>query len=379
MKLLISLVASAFLLVLLAFEGTKVTVHLNLDGDQSSIRTHSSTVGSVLAEAGIEVNEHDVVNYALNANIENNMKIEWRPAKKVFLSVNGKEEEVWTIEKTVNELIKTKNISVSEHDRIVPGLEQKITDNMAIAIDKAIPVTLTVAGKQENVWTTSTTVADFLRQQNIKLNKLDKVQPDLDKILTKDMAVNVVRVEKVTDVVEEPLEYATVTRKDPNLAAGSKKVIEPGQKGLVKKHYTVTLENGKEVSRELINTETVKESKDRIVAMGTKQLDVTVSRGKSEAAKEMYMVASAYTAYCNGCTGVTSTGINLRNNPSAKVVAVDPDVIPLGTKIWVEGYGYAIAGDTGSAIKGERIDLFIADSKAAKKFGKKKVRVKILE
>ena len=65
------------------------------------------------------------------------------------------------------------------------------------------------------------------------------------------------------------------------------------------------------------------------------------------------MTATAYTAYCNGCSGITTTGINLRANPNLKVIAVDPSVIPLGSKVWVEGYGYAVAGDTGGAIKGK--------------------------
>ena len=49
----------------------------------------------------------------------------------------------------------------------------------------------------------------------------------------------------------------------------------------------------------------------------------------------------------------------LKSNPDVKVIAVDPKVIPLGSKVWVEGYGYAVAGDTGGAIKGNKIDLFM--------------------
>ena len=70
------------------------------------------------------------------------------------------------------------------------------------------------------------------------------------------------------------------------------------------------------------------------------------------------MTATAYTASCNGCSGVTATGFNLRANPDAKVIAVDPSVIPLGSKVYVEGYGYAIAADTGGSVKGKRIDVF---------------------
>ena len=70
-----------------------------------------------------------------------------------------------------------------------------------------------------------------------------------------------------------------------------------------------------------------------------------------ESSKEMVVTATAYTAYCHGCSGTTAYGIDLRANPNRKVIAVDPRIIPLGTKVWVEGYGEAIAADTGGAIK----------------------------
>ncbi len=109
---------------------------------------------------------------------------------------------------------------------------------------------------------------------------------------------------------------------------------------------------------------------------------VTQSRDKgekkTEKSTEMSVTATAYTAHCNGCSGTTATGINLRKNPKQKVVAVDPKVIPLGSRVWVEGYGEAIAGDTGGAIKGNKIDVFIPTKKEATKWGVKKVKLKVL-
>lgn len=98
----------------------------------------------------------------------------------------------------------------------------------------------------------------------------------------------------------------------------------------------------------------------------------------TETGRELTMTATAYTAYCNGCSGTTKIGINLRANPNQKVIAVDPSVIPLGSRVWVEGYGEAIAGDTGGAIKGHKIDVFIPGLDSALSWGVKKVRVKIL-
>lgn len=99
----------------------------------------------------------------------------------------------------------------------------------------------------------------------------------------------------------------------------------------------------------------------------------------SATAKEMTVTATAYTAYCAGCSGTTATGIDLRSNPNQKVIAVDPNVIPLGSRVWVEGYGEAIAGDTGGAIKGNIIDLFMEHEKDALNWGRQTVTIKILE
>ena len=95
--------------------------------------------------------------------------------------------------------------------------------------------------------------------------------------------------------------------------------------------------------------------------------------------KEIIVEATAYTASCEGCSGITSTGINLKENPDAKVISVDPNVIPLGSKVYVEGYGEAIAGDTGGSIKGKRIDVFVPTKEEAIQFGVKQVKVKILD
>lgn len=104
----------------------------------------------------------------------------------------------------------------------------------------------------------------------------------------------------------------------------------------------------------------------------------TASRSLVSATSVMYVSATAYTAYCPGCSGTTATGIDLRANPDAKVVAVDPSIIPLGTKLYIEGYGYAVAGDTGGAIRGRHIDLFMPSREDALMWGRRTVKVTIL-
>ena len=90
------------------------------------------------------------------------------------------------------------------------------------------------------------------------------------------------------------------------------------------------------------------------------------------------VTATAYSADCEGGSGVTYTGIDLKENPDTKVIAVDPSVIPLGTEVYVEGYGHAIAADIGGAIKGNKIDVFIPNQDDAESWGVQTVDVTIM-
>lgn len=89
--------------------------------------------------------------------------------------------------------------------------------------------------------------------------------------------------------------------------------------------------------------------------------------------------ATAYTAHCEGCSGVTRTGVDLRENPEADVIAVDPDVIPLGARVEVRGHGEFLAADTGGAITGEKIDIFMPDIEDAQSFGRQSVEIRVID
>ena len=125
-------------------------------------------------------------------------------------------------------------------------------------------------------------------------------------------------------------------------------------------------------------TEDVKQDIKQEVKEDIKE-DVKQEVKEERAYKTIRVTSTAYTAYCRGCSGVTATGINLRKNPNMKVIAVDPRVIPLGSKVWVEGYGEAIAGDTGGAIKGNKIDVFLPTTAKAKNWGRRTVTIKVYQ
>lgn len=98
-----------------------------------------------------------------------------------------------------------------------------------------------------------------------------------------------------------------------------------------------------------------------------------------KAAQEIQVEATAYTPYDEGMSGITATGIDIRKDPNMKLIAVDPKVIPLGSKVWVDGYGEAIAGDTGGAIKGNRIDVLMPTKDQAFQWGRKTVTIRVLD
>ncbi|MDE3840523.1 hypothetical protein C0966_14475 [Bacillus methanolicus] len=360
------------------FETTKKTVAITLDGQERVIKTHAETIEDLFDELDISLRSEDYVFPTVSTKVKDNLKIVWKPAKQVKVVQGQEQKTVWTTAETVKDLLLEQKIIINEHDVVQPKPEEAIKNKMQIAIQKAFPLTLVDGGKKQQVWSTSTTVADFLSQQGITLKDLDRVEPKLHEKVKENAVVNVIRVEKVTDVVEEPINFAVVTKKDGNLTKGTEKVIKEGEQGLLTKKYEVVLENGKEVSRTLISEQKVKEKQDKIVAVGTKVISQQVSRGSTENGREFYVSSTAYTASCNGCSGITSSGINLKANPNVKVIAVDPRVIPLGTKVYVEGYGYAVAADTGGAIKGYKIDVFFPSNSQAYRWGNRKVKIKIL-
>ncbi|MGY0431201.1 ubiquitin-like domain-containing protein [Bacillus rugosus] len=375
-----------------AHELTKQSVSVSINGKKKHIRTHAKTVGDLLDTLDIKTRDEDKITPAKQTKITADMDVVYEAAKPVKLTINGEEKTLWSTAKTVGALLDEQNVDVKEQDQIDPAIDTDISKDMKINIEPAFQVTVNDAGKQKKIWTTSTTVADFLKQHKMNIKDEDKIKPALDVKLTKGKAdVTITRIEKVTDVVEEKIAFDVKKQEDASLEKGKEKVVQKGKEGKLNKHFEVVKENGKEVSRELVKEETAEQSKDKVIAVGTKQSSpkiekvsasgdskTVVSRSNESTGKVMTVSSTAYTASCSGCSGHTATGVNLKNNPNAKVIAVDPNVIPLGSKVHVEGYGYAIAADTGSAIKGNKIDVFFPEKSSAYRWGNKTVKIKIL-
>ncbi|HSP23280.1 MAG TPA: 3D domain-containing protein [Planococcus sp. (in: firmicutes)] len=151
----------------------------------------------------------------------------------------------------------------------------------------------------------------------------------------------------------------------------SSDLIFPGQ--------DFTLEAGQEAAPKQASAPAAAPAKAPVQASAPAAAKAAPAPATQQAGKEMTVSATAYTAYCAGCSGTTATGQDLRSNPNQKVIAVDPTVIPLGSKVWVEGYGTAIAGDVGGAIKGNKIDVFLPSQSAALEWGRKNITIKVLD
>lgn len=135
------------------------------------------------------------------------------------------------------------------------------------------------------------------------------------------------------------------------------------------------------LSKKVENYESLIQAKDKKIKkleQQKKEVSVVPSRGETTSYKEFYVEATGYIAMCReGCTGVTATGYNLKAHPNAKVIAVDPKVIPLGSKVYVEGYGYATALDVGGGIDDYEVDLHFPTETAANNWGRRTVKIKV--
>lgn len=376
---MLSLILFVTVISFILYQGTKTTVVVSANGEQQDVATHAKTVEEVLLSQNITISEHDKVSPSLDTEITNGMEISWEQAEEIFISVDGNQSSIWTTEKLVKNILEEANIEVTEQDEISIGLDTEVGADNKIDIQKAFQLTLVDGLEERQVWSTSTTVANFLKQQGIKLGELDRVEKSMEDVITPGDRVAVVRVEKVTDVVEESIDFAVEKKHDSSILKGKEQVVTQGKKGTVERTYEVVKENGKIVTKTLQSEKVISKPTTQVVAVGTKVVTATASRNNTAAGgKEFYVTATAYTPNCNGCSGITATGINIKSNPNMKLIAVDPKVIPLGSKVWVEGYGYAIAADTGGAIKGNKIDILVSSKSAAKNWGRKKVRIKVL-
>lgn len=294
----------------------------------------------------------------------------------VELNINGKTKTVFTYEKTVGDFLKKEGIVLKNKDLVSPSLDKEIDKDMKIVISSPKSYHIKDGDKTLIAEASGYTVADVLDKLDIKLNKLDRVSLPLDEIAKEGMEIKIDRVvvENLENKIEIPFE--TESRENKDMFEGEKKVITKGEVGQKTESLKNTYVNGLLETTEVLKSEITKDPVKEVVEVGTKK--GTVAPNGKNAKRVIVMQATAYDP-----TAGSKTAMGTRARVGA--VAVDPKVIPLGSKLYIESmdgfasYGYATAEDTGGAIKGNRIDLFYNSNAEANRFGRRNVKVYVLD
>lgn len=294
----------------------------------------------------------------------------------VELNINGKTKTVFTYEKTVGDFLEKEGIILKNKDLVSPSVDEEIKEDMKVVITSPKSYHIKDGNKTLIAEANGYTVADVLENLNIKLNKLDRVSLPLDEIAKEGMTIKIDRVvvENVENKIEIPFEIES--RENAEMFEGDKNVIAKGEVGQKVESLKNTYVNGVLETTEVVKSEITKDPVKEVVEVGTKK--GTVAPNGKNAKRVIVMQATAYDP-----TAGSKTAMGTRARVGA--VAVDPRVIPLGSKLYIESmdgfasYGYATAEDTGGAIKGNRIDLFYNSNAEANRFGRRNVRVYVLD
>lgn len=301
--------------------------------------------------------------------------------KTITVIVDGKQSTITTYRNTVAQALKTNDILLGPRDKISPSLDSKLIDDQSIVIKRAVNVNIRVDGKDIPVLSSENNIATLLSAEGITLGDNDRVEPDNSTKLSEGMDIKVVRVNYKTISEIVPIPFKEVVKVNKSLANTKRQISQEGKNGEKEVSTKITYEDGVEVSREVVKENITKNPQDKIIIQGTYPL-MPVSRGGSimSYSRVFEARATAYWAINGVGKTYTASGRKAVWNPDGySTIAVDPKVIPYGTKLFVQGYGFAIAADTGTAIKGNKIDVYFNTYRQACDWGAKYVKVYILK
>lgn len=276
---------------------------------------------------------------------------------------------------------------------------EKDGNSIDITVDRAFTVTVTVGDESKSVLTQDCTVAEVINLAGIELSEHDLVSPAVDTLLTDTAYVDIVDIEYTTKRTEESIPYSTKTVKSSKLLSGTQKVTG-GTNGVKVLTYKSKVVNGVVTETECIAEDVIKEPVDKVITVGTGK--ITSTTGISNADKWIseltpkneilldkngvplnYKKKLTGTATAYHGDSSTSTGVK----PKPGYIAVNPEVIPYGTKMYIRStdgkyiYGYAIAADTGGACRQNKIiaDLYFPTVSSMNAFGRRNIEIYILE
>ena len=308
---------------------------------------------------------------------------------EITLDLDGKVTEVVSYSKTVKDFIESKEIDVKEGAYISVPLDTKIKEDIKLTIKNPKNYTINEAGVMIDIKSVHSKTKDILKDAGVSLGELDYTLPDLDKEIGPNTTIEIYKVKEVVEIEDIEIPYEEQVSMSKDIDRGVINVIQEGKNGIRRSETKNKYVNGVLESSVIVKDEVISEPVNKLVEKGTKELVVTTSRGDTRYRRKVAMTATAYdlsyesTGKSPGHKhyGLTASGTHVRPG----VVAVDPKVIPLGTKLYIESldgtkdYGFAVAEDTGGAIKGNKIDLFFNTKAECYSFGRRKVNVYVLD
>ncbi|MGI6721428.1 MAG: 3D domain-containing protein [Anaerovoracaceae bacterium] len=235
-----------------------------------------------------------------------------------------------------------------------------------------IKVKITAYGLSRWVSCGRMSVRDIMTAEEVPVGVYDRTEPALDEVAADGQEIRLYHITTRKIAVREKSRIPKKTVKDRTMLRGEKRILRQGQNGLDYVKYDQILADGHEVDRVELDRRVLEKPVAQVTAVGTmyRGLDYKGTEKRFNISRKYDVKA---TAYCD--SGYTAGG------PAAGdgIIAVDPDVIPLGTKVFVEGYGFAICADTGGAIKGKKIDIWLPDENKCESWGVRDTVIYILD
>jgi 3D (Asp-Asp-Asp) domain-containing protein/uncharacterized protein YabE (DUF348 family) len=305
------------------------------------------------------------------------------PAKTITLVRNGQPVALHTRAATINDLFHEQLIERAAEDVLDVDPSSPVTDGQTIHYRAAVTVTLVVDEIPQTVRTTADTVGAMLAREHVAFDRHDRISPTTSEPIASEQTIHLEHVNSWVETSRRSIAPPVKHLVSWNVALGHTKVVQPGAPGLREVSYLVTRQaaNRTQTRRSMLAARVIRQPRVRVVAAGIGEYSALAALAKRGfdgtiqlAKAAITMVATAYTANCSGCSGMTASGRHAGHG----IVAVDPQVIPLGSHLYIPGYGHAVAGDTGGAIRGKRVDLGFNSDADAMQFGRRPVTVYVL-
>lgn len=241
------------------------------------------------------------------------------------------------------------DIRVSEIDLMNTPEEMPVANGTEIDIFKATEAKAKIGGEGTTLRLVPGTVEENLKLNDVSYDEDDEVKPALDKKVDEDTKITVNEVHYKVKEKTEKVEAVSKVILDPSMTSGVQET-EEGNDGEGVFTYTTKYVNGKKKGTERKVKEWITEPHDNVLRLGT---SATGNSGE-------YIVTMTFTANTTAYTAGPGARGALGQAVHVGTCAVDPGFVSLRSELWVEGYGYAYANDTGGAVKGNVVDLYMS-------------------